>query len=163
MTSSSSVMRSSADMSPSSKVMMARRSLANSSRMAAISVLMTPRRTPSSPRMASSSAMRLAQRGQLLLEVGPAQAGQLRQAHVDDVGGLHVAEHEGLRLQGGDGRLAVLRRPDGRDDGVDHVERLDQALDDVGPVPGLLEQELGPPADDLDLVGDVGAAAPAPG
>ena len=44
----------------------------------------------------------------------------------------------GVRLQRGDGRLPVLRRPDGGDDGVDHVEGLDQSLDDVGPVPGLV-------------------------
>ena len=43
----------------------------------------------------------LAQRGQLLLQVGPAQPGQLRQPHVQDVGGLDLAELERLRLQRG--------------------------------------------------------------
>ena len=107
--------------------------------------------------MASSSAIVWRRAASSSSRFARPETGQLREAHVDDVGGLHVAEEEGIRLQGGDGRLAVLRRPDRRDDGVDHVERLDQALDDVGPVPGLLEQELGPPANDLDLVGDVGA------
>jgi hypothetical protein len=34
-----------------------------------------------------------------------------------------------------------------------------QALDDVGPVPGLVQAELGAPGDDLDLVVDVGCRA----
>ena len=41
------------------------------------------------------------------------------------------------------------------DDLVDHVEGLEQALDDVGPLVGLVEAVLGPAADDLDLVLDV--------
>ena len=45
--------------------------------------------------------------------------------------------------------------PDQRDDRVDHVERLDQALDDVRPLARLLQPELGAPRDDVDLVVDV--------
>ena len=51
---------------------------------------------------------------------------------------------------------AVLRAADRGDDLVDDVEGLEQALDDVGAVLRLLEPELGPAADDLDLVVDVG-------
>ena len=39
---------------------------------------------------------------------------------------------------------------------VDDVDGLEQALDDVRPLPGLGEPELGTPPDDLDLVLDVG-------
>ena len=54
---------------------------------------------------------------------------------------------------------AAARSSDAADEGddlVDDVEGLEQALDDVGPVLRLLQPELGPAADDLDLVVDVG-------
>ena len=51
---------------------------------------------------------------------------------------------------------AVLGPADQGDDLVDDVDGLEQALDDVGAVLGLPQPELGPPADDLDLVVDVG-------
>ena len=49
-------------------------------------------------------------------------------------------------------RGAVLRRADRLDDRVDHVERLEQALDDVQARLGLLEPELRAAGDDDDLV-----------
>ena len=36
------------------------------------------------------------------------------------------------------GRRTVVRAADGGDDGVEHVDGLEQALDDVGPGPGLV-------------------------
>ena len=57
--------------------------------------------------------------------------------HVEDVVGLDLAELERLGHEAGAGRGAVVGAPDERDDGVDHVERLEQALDDVGAVLGL--------------------------
>ena len=50
---------------------------------------------------------------------------------------------------------AVLAGADEGDDRVDHVEGLEQALEDVGPVAGLVQAELRAPGDDLDLVLDV--------
>ena len=98
----------------------------------------------------------LAQLGQLGLQLLAAEPGQARQLHVEDVLGLHVGELEGLgdeRLPGGG---LVGRGPDGGDDLVDEIEGLDEAFDDVGPVPCLAQSELGAPGDDLDLVPDVG-------
>ena len=69
--------------------------------------------------------------------------------------GLLLAELEGGRHEPGPGSRLVLRGPDHGDDGVDHVERLQQAFDDVGPIPGLPEPELRPPSDHIDLVVDI--------
>ena len=44
--------------------------------------------------------------------------------------------------------------------GVDHVERLDQAFDDVLAILRLAQAELGAPRDDLHLVLDVALRAP---
>ena len=50
---------------------------------------------------------------------------------------------------------AVGRRPDGRDDGVEHVDGPQEALDDVCPVARLLQAELRAAPDHLNLVVDV--------
>ena len=68
------------------------------------------------------------------------QAGELAEAHVEDVLGLHLAELERLGHEAVAGRGPVLAGADERDDLVDHVEGLEQALEDVGsrcgPCPG---------------------------
>ncbi len=46
----------------------------------------------------------------------------------------------------------VLRGSDGRDHGVEHVDGLEQALDDVGAGSGLAQPEVRTPGDHLDLV-----------
>ena len=90
--------------------------------------------------MASQLGDGLPQLGQLRLEVGPAQAGQAATAACRGCASAWISlrTRTGSAMQAGAGRRPVLRRPDGGDDGVDHVERLEQALDDVGPVLGLV-------------------------
>ena len=100
--------------------------------------------------------MRLAQLVHLGLEVDAGQAGELAEAHVEDVLGLVDRELERLGHQADAGRGPVVGRPDEGDDLVDDVDGLEQALDQVGPLAGLVEPELAAPADDLDLVVDVG-------
>ena len=97
----------------------------------------------------------LEQLGQLLLEVRPAQPGEAGQGHVQDVVGLLLREVERRRGQGLEGGGPVVGAADGGDDLVQHVDGLEQSFDHVGPGPGLGQQELGPPGDHLDLVGDV--------
>ena len=86
-------------MSPASKVILERRSSANFSFTSASSFLMTVRSTFSSPRIASSIADGLAERGHLGLEVDLGEARELPEPQVEDVLGLHVGELEGLGHQ----------------------------------------------------------------
>ena len=97
----------------------------------------------------------LQQLGQLLLQVRPAQPGEAGQGHVQDVVGLLLREVERRGAQRLEGGRPVVGAPDGGDDLVEHVDGLEEALDHVGPGPGLRQQELGPPGDHLDLVGHV--------
>ena len=97
----------------------------------------------------------LAQLLQLGLEVDPGQPGELPEPHVEDVLGLVERELEGLDHQAGAGRGTVLRGPDEGDDLVDDVDRLEEALDQVGARLLLVQAELASPPDDLDLVIDV--------
>ncbi len=53
--------------------------------------------------------------------------------------------------------------PDGRDHGVEHVDRLQQTLDDVGAGARLAQPEVRAPGDHLDLVVRVVATGPGPG
>ena len=99
---------------------------------------------------------RLAQFGHFLFEVGPAQPGQTGQLHVQDVLRLHLAELERRRHQPLTCFAPAIRRPDGGDYGVDHVEGLQKAFDDVSPGPRPAQAVLGPAGYDLDLVGRVG-------
>ena len=93
--------------------------------------------------------------GELGLEVDPAEARQLAELHVEDVDRLHLGELVRRDHQRRLGRGRVVARPDEGDDLVDHVERLDPALEDVLAAACLVEPELGAPGDDLDLVADV--------
>ena len=52
-------------------------------------------------------------------------------------------------------RVGRFRAADQRDDRVDHVERLEQTLEDVRAVAGLVQPVLAAPGDHLDLVRDV--------
>ncbi len=79
---------------------------------------------------------RLAQLRHLLFELGAAEAGEPAELHVEDVLGLHLGELERRRHERLAGGRLVGRRADRGDDLVDHVEGLEQALDDVGPVAG---------------------------
>ena len=117
---------------------------------------MTVRSRSSSPRIASSSAIAsLSLASSSSSSVRPSRVSR-PSGHVEDVVGLRLGELERSRHQAGPSCGAVRRRPDQRDDGVDHVDGLEEALDDVGAVLGLLEAELRAAGEHLDLVGDVG-------
>ena len=99
---------------------------------------------------------RLAQFRHFLFEVGPAQPGQTGQLHVQDVLRLHLAELERRRHQPLTGFTPAIRRPDSGDYGVDHVEGLQKAFDDVRPGLRPAQAVLGATGYHLDLVGHVG-------
>ena len=84
------------------------------------------------------------------------QPGEAAEGHVEDVVGLHLGELEALAHEPLAGGRAVVGRLDEGDDLVDQVDGLEQPLDDVGPVLGLLEAELRAAGDDVGLVVDVG-------
>ena len=142
-------------MSPESSAIWHTRGVANSSLTASSSSLITRRSRASSARIASSSWIVDAHVVELGLEVDAREPGQLAQLHVEDVDGLELGELERLGHQPGLGRRGVVAGPDQGDDRVDHVERLDAALEDVLAAAGLVEAELRAPGDHVDLVGDV--------
>ncbi len=98
---------------------------------------------------------RLAQLRHLLLELRPTEAGEPTEGHVEDVDGLLLGEGEGRRHERFACRGTVVRTADGGDDGVEHVDGLQEPLDDVGAVSRFAQPVFGAPGDDLDLVGDV--------
>ena len=101
---------------------------------------MTARRRPSSARIASSSAICSRSFSSSLLDVDPGQAGQLAEAHLEDVLGLELGELERRAMRPPRAAAAVLAGADQGDHLVDHVEGPEQALQDVlvagGPCPG---------------------------
>ena len=99
---------------------------------------------------------RLLQLCGFFFEVGPAEAGESSQLHVEDVVGLDLGEREGVRGQRLSGCGAVLAGSDGGDDLVDQVEAADQSFDYVQAFGGCVEAELGSSGNDFDLVLDVG-------
>ena len=143
-------------MSPASRVMRLRRSVANLPRISASSSLITAAQLAVVGEDGLELGDGLAQLGDLGLEVAAAQTGEPRQGHVEDVLGLHLGELERRGHQGRASRGAVVGCPDGGDDLVDHVEGLEQAFDDVGPLTGDAQPVERAPPDDLDLVFDVG-------
>jgi hypothetical protein len=98
---------------------------------------------------------RLAQLGHLLLELRPTEAGEPSEGHVEDVDSLLLGEGEGRRHESFAGRGAVVGTPDGGDDGIEHVDGLEEPFHDVGALARFAQPVFGPPGDDLDLVGHV--------
>ena len=90
----------------------------------------------------------------LLAQLARLQRGEPAQRHVEDVGGLDLAELEPLH-EGPAGRLGVGRGADDLDHLVDVVEGDEQAVDDVRPGLGLGQAEPGAPLDHLHLVIEV--------
>ena len=90
----------------------------------------------------------------LLLELELFELGQPAQLHVEDGRRLDLAELE-LRHQSGARLVAVFGTPDDLDDGVDRVEREEQALDDVHAIVGLAQAKLRALDDDIEAVIDV--------
>ena len=91
--------------------------------------------------------------GQLVDDPLPLQRGQPAQLHVQDRVGLQVVDLQ-QRLQALAGLVGARAAPDQRDHLVQRVQRLDQAAVDVGAGLRVVQPVLGPPLDDLDLVGD---------
>ena len=91
----------------------------------------------------------------LRLQLGAAEPGEATQGHVEDVRRLHLGERERLRHQGGAGLGAIGRRPDRRDDGIEHVDGAQEAFDDMRTVARFLQSVRRPTLNDLDLVVDV--------
>ena len=87
-----------------------------------------------------------------LFEPGALQRGQAAQLHVEHRLRLPLGEVEGVVLQAVARGVGRFRRANRGDDLVDHVDRLEQTLDDVMPIARLLEVELGAPGDDLAAV-----------
>ena len=90
--------------------------------------------------------------GQVVDDLLALQGGQAPQLHVQDRVGLDLVDLQQLD-QALTGVVDLGRATDQRDHLVEHVQRLDQAAQDVGAALGLGEAVAGPPLDDLDLVG----------
>ena len=103
--------------------------------------------------MSSRSAISQLDLGQVVDDLLALEGGEPAQLHVQDRVGLDLVDLEQLD-QALAGVVDLGRPADQRDHLVEHVERLDQAAQDVGATLGLVEAEAGPPLDDLDLVGD---------
>ena len=148
-TTSSRAMRSSSVTSPSAGMMRVRRSSPYFSTISASSAL----------------TLRLGQdvlvvgdleldRGELIDDLLALQCRQAAQLHVEDRLRLVVVDLEEV-LEALSGDLDRLRPTDQGDDLVERIECLDQTTKNVGALLGLVEQVLGAPDDDLDLVRDV--------
>ena len=98
---------------------------------------------------------RLFELGHLLLELGTAESCQATERHVQDVVRLVLGERERLGHEIRPCLGAVFRAADRGDDLIQHVERAQQSLDDVGALARLAQTELRAPGHDFDLVGDV--------
>ncbi len=94
---------------------------------------------------------RLAQPGELGLELGDLERDQPAQLHVEHVAGLHVGQPDERDERGA--RLAdVLRAADDPHDLVDVQQRDEQALDQVRPLLRLAQPVARAPGDDVDAV-----------
>ena len=90
----------------------------------------------------------------LLLDLLALQAGQVRRRMSRMAWACSSLRLEPLH-QAGAGRLGILAGPDDADDLVEVVEGDQQALQDVGPLLGLVQLEAGAPDDDVLLVVEV--------
>ena len=80
----------------------------------------------------------------------PLEGGKLAQLHLEDGARLHLVDVE--QLDQSVTRLDRAAAPDEGDDLVEHVERLEQAAQDVDVLLGLVEAVCRAALDDLDLV-----------
>ena len=99
---------------------------------------------------------RLDQLGHLGLELAAPESREPPEGHVQDVIRLLLAEGERLAHEVRPCSSPILRGANRRDHGVEHVDGAQKPLDDVCPSLGLAKAELGPPRDDVHLVGDIG-------
>ena len=96
----------------------------------------------------------LAQLVTLGLQLDRGELGESTKLHVEDVVGLHLVEVEGCH-ESGAGRCRVLGGPDDGNDVVDVDDGQQQSLDEVQPVLGLVELEVGAPQRDLEAMVEV--------
>ena len=141
--------------SPVSTVSCVRRSSANFSRTSPSSSLITPRSFVLLARIDSSSLMVAWSSASSSRSFWPSSCVRRRSCMSRMWLAWISVNSNGSAIRPAAGGLDVGGAPDQRDDGVDHVERLHQAFDDVLAVPRLAQPVLGAPADDLHLVGDV--------
>ena len=141
--------------SPGSFTICVTRALAYLSRIAVISSPMTPRSLVSLARIDCSSAIVSRNFAISSSSSDTSQSSEATQGHVEDVIRLLFGELERCGHQRNARRPSVVRSADRRDDEIEHVDRLEQALDDVGPRLGLAQAELRSPRHDFDLVRDV--------
>ena len=92
-----------------------------------------------------------AQVAQFVLDLLDLQTGQAAQRELADGVGLHIVKAELLHDGGLGLGLPAAAVADGVDDLVHNVHGPLQAFQNVGALPGLLQVELGPAADDLIL------------
>ena len=116
---------------------------------------MTPRSFTSSARIASSSAIVCASSSYSSRSFWRSSAASRRSAMSRMWVACISLNSNGASLQRLLRRVGRFRAADQRDDRVDHVERLEQALEDVRAVARLVQPVLAAPGDDLDLVRDV--------
>ena len=91
---------------------------------------------------------------QLVDNLLPLQGRELAQPHPQNGVGLELVDIEEVH-QPGSRDLRGLRRANQRDDLVEHIQRFDQASQDMGALFGLIQAVLGASDDDVDLVIDV--------
>ncbi len=149
-------MRSSAPISPGSKMISARRGVAYSSRTSVRLGLDDAAQDHGVVEDLPEACDALAQLAQLGLQVDAGQAGEPAELHVQDVLGLLLAEGERFGHEPGPGRADILRPADQGDDRVDHVESPEEPIEQVGPLLGLTQPVLRSAGDHVDLVVDVG-------
>ena len=141
--------------SPESKMIWHLRGVANFSRIAEISSLITVR--------SRTGSLRIDSRYVIVSRVSASSVSRsMRDSRVSwrscmsrMSNGLDLGELERLGHQSGLRRGHVVACPDEGDDRVDDVERLDPTLEDVGPLLCLVEAELRSAGDHVDLVVDV--------
>ena len=97
---------------------------------------------------------RLGQVAVFLFEPGALERGEAAQLHIEHGLRLPLGEVEGVVLQAVARGVGRFRRANRGDDLVDHVDRLEQTLDDVMPLARLLKIELGAPGNNLAAVID---------
>ena len=107
---------------------------------------------PEQALLGRQDALEVRDEGQRLLvlldDLVALELGQALQPHVEDGLGLDLGELQ-LAHQGVLGRVRALRLADEADDEVELVDRLAQALQDVGPLFRARQIVLGPAGDDL--------------
>ena len=117
---------------------------------------MTPRNFPASPRIASSSAIVSRSLTISSSRLRAPEACEPSKRHVQDVRRLNLREGERLCHERARGSRPIVGPPDRGDDGIQHLDRLEQPFDDMRPGPGPFPGGTAIAwSTDLDLMVDV--------